>query len=226
MEILGIWILFDRFKLIQGWTLSEVAILYGIMNMGFSLVESFARGCDTFDRMVKTGDFDRVLLRPVGSLVQIATREVALMRLGRFVQGFIVLLWGASAENLSFFSMQTAVIVEAVIGTACLFYGLIIIQATISFWTTDSLEVMNIATFGGMEVGQYPMTVYSPGFRWVFTFLIPIACVGYYPIATSLKHDTFPFWSAFLFPLVGILFLFLACRFWRFGVRHYCSTGS
>lgn len=226
VDVLGIWILFDRFKLVQGWTLSEVALLYGIMNMGFSIAETTARGFDTFDRMVKTGDFDRVLLRPIGTLFQIATREVQFMRFGRFLQGLVILLWGASELGISWMSINALIVVSSVIGSACLFYGLIVIQATVAFWTTESLEVMNITTFGGVETGQYPMSLYAPWFKWVFTFIIPLACVAYYPIATMLNHEELPLWTAFVFPLAGVIFLAIGCQFWKLGVRHYCSTGN
>lgn len=53
VDILGIWILFDRFKMIQGWTLEELALLYSIMQMGFSISEAALRGFDTFSLMIK-----------------------------------------------------------------------------------------------------------------------------------------------------------------------------
>lgn len=225
-EILGIWILFDRFHLIQGWTIQEIALLYGIMNMGFSFAETYARGFDTFDQLVKMGDFDRILLRPLGTLFQIATREVQWMRMGRFIQGLIVLLWGTLTLDIGFFSYQTLIIVLAIIGTSCLFYGLIVIQATLSFWATESLELMSIATFGGMESGQYPMSIYNPWFQWAFTFIIPLACVAYYPIAVAIRHESLPSWVAWCFPFAGVIFLYLSCQLWRYGVRHYHSTGN
>ena len=48
VDIIGIWILFDRFRLIQGWTFEELSILYGVVQMGFALAEGFGRGFDTF----------------------------------------------------------------------------------------------------------------------------------------------------------------------------------
>jgi ABC-2 type transport system permease protein len=53
LEIFGIWVLFDRFKVIQGWTLAELSLIYGIMNMGFAASEALARGFDTFSQIVK-----------------------------------------------------------------------------------------------------------------------------------------------------------------------------
>jgi ABC-2 type transport system permease protein len=226
VDIAGIWILFDRFKAVYGWTFNELAIIYGIIHMGFSLAESSARGFDTFGNIVKNGEFDRLLLRPCSTLLQVASREFQLMRLGRFFQSFLVLVYGVFQTEFASFALSFAIICFAVIGTACLFYGLIVIQATIAFWTVESLELMNITTFGGVEAGQYPMSIYNWKFRFLFTFIIPLACVGYYPVAIILAHEELPLIFGLAAPFAGIAFLLLACKFWKFGVAHYHSTGS
>lgn len=226
VEIFGIWVLFDRFKMVQGWTLLELAQIYGVIHMGFATSEALARGFDTFSQIVKNGDFDRLLLRPTGTLLQVATREVQIMRFGRFCQGLVVLIWSSVELGHSFFSMSTICILIALIGTTSLFYGLFVVQATLAFWTVETLELMNITTYGGVEAGQYPMSIYPWGFKLFFTLVIPLACVAYYPLATLFKHETLPLWLGMAAPLAGVAFLCLACQFWKLGVRHYHSTGS
>lgn len=226
IDIVGMWVLFDRFKMVKGWSLKEVAIIYGIMHIGFSIPEAFARGFDNFGQLIKNGDFDRILLRPMGTLYQMASREIQWMRLGRFLQGAIVLGWGCCEQQISPISWEAATISLAIVGTAALFYALFIVQATLTFWTTETLEVMNITTFGGLEVGQYPITIYTPLLRGFFTFIIPLACVAYTPIATLLQRTTIPLWLGTAAPLSGLLFLALAVMLWKVGVRHYSSTGS
>ncbi len=224
MDIFGIWVLFDRFQIIQGWTFPELALIYGIVNIGFALTDMTGRGFDNFGTMVKQGDFDRILLRPLGSLFQIATRETHFIKLGRLLQGLVVLVWGYLELQIS--AVYLPVIIFSIFGTACVFYGLYIIQATISFWTTETLELMNIVTYGGMESGQYPMTIYPPLFRGFFTFIVPLACAVYYPIATLLHHETLPIWIDFALPISGVLFLWVSTFFWSIGVRKYQSTGN
>jgi ABC-2 type transport system permease protein len=226
IEMLGIWALFDRFKMVQGWTLFEVGIIYGIVQMGFALAEAFARGFDTFSQMVKFGDFDRLLLRPLSPLFQIAASKVQIMRIGRFLQGLSMLILSLKELSFSLYTSHILMIFFSILGTASLFYGLFIIQAAISFWTIETLELMNIATYGGLQVGQYPMSIYNTFFRLIFTLVIPLACVAYYPITVLLKIEKIPFWFGVLSPLAGFVFLYFACQFWRLGIRHYCSTGS
>lgn len=226
IDIIGIWVLFDRFKMVQGWTLKEVAILYGIMHIGFSIPEAFARGFDNFGLLIKNGDFDRILLRPLGTLFQMASREIQWLRLGRFLQGCIILTWGCLELQFSLSALHVLIIFLAILGTAAVFYALFILQATLTFWTIETMELMNIATFGGLEVGQYPISIYPPLLRGFFTFIIPLACVAYYPIATALNHETIPLWLGTIAPLSGLLFLSLSIQLWKLGVRHYNSTGS
>ena len=86
VEFLAIWVLFERFGALRGWSLAEVALFYGIVNIAFALSEAFARGFDTFPGMVKIGEFDRVLLRPRSTVLQLLGRELQLLRVGRIAE--------------------------------------------------------------------------------------------------------------------------------------------
>lgn len=224
IEFIGIWALFDRFKVLQGWSLPEAAMLYGMVNMSFAASEAVGRGFDTFDQMVRSGDFDRLLLRPRGTVLQLLGKELHLMRVGRFAQGLVVLLWAASALGIAWTPLQVALLVAALAGGMCMFIGLFVVQATIAFWTIESLELMNTMTYGGVETAQYPLSIYRPWFRLFFTVVVPLACVNYYPSLAILGRESSVLYA--LSPLVGLAFLLIALQVWKVGVRHYCSTGS
>src|SRR5262245_25315754 len=91
VEFLGIWALFDRFGQVRGWTLPQVALFYGMISVTWAICDSIARGFDVFGSTVKAGDFDRILLRPRSTVLQLIGQEVTLRRVGRFAQGVIVL---------------------------------------------------------------------------------------------------------------------------------------
>jgi ABC-2 type transport system permease protein len=78
-------------------------------------------------------------------------------------------------------------------------------------------------------MSQYPMAIYRPWFRRFFTFVIPLACINYFPgVAILGRPDPLgtPIPVLWLSPLAGPLFLLVALQIWRIGVRHYQSTGS
>lgn len=229
VEFLGIWALFDRFGSLQDWTLGEVALLYGMVHVAFAIAEATGRGFDTFPAMVKSGEFDRTLLRPRSTVLQLAGRELQLIRIGRFFQGLIVLLLGASALDVVWTLPRVALTAAAVLGGACLFGGLLVLQATMAFWTIETLEIVNTVTYGGVEAAQFPLTIYHPWLRRFFTFVIPLATINYFPAhailgrAEVLGTPALLHWAA---PAVGVAFLLVTLQVWKFGVRHYRSTGS
>jgi ABC-2 type transport system permease protein len=229
LEFIGIVVLFQRFGNLKGWTLAEVALLYGIMGMGFALAEGIGRGFDMFSNLVKTGDFDRLLLRPRSTALQVLGTDMQLMRIGRLLQALVVLLWALPRLAIVWTVAKTALLLFSILGAACLFGGLFVLQATLSFWTIETLEIWNAVTYGGMETGQYPFTVYRPWFRRFFTFVIPLACANYLPVnALFGRPDPFgaPAILQWMAPGAGFLFLLLSLQAWKIGVRHYCSTGS
>lgn len=229
IEFAGVWALFDRFGSLRDWSLPEVAMFYGLIGVTFALADAISRGFDAFGNMVKAGDFDRLLARPRSTVLQLLGQELTLRRVGRFAQGLLVLAWAIAALDLDWSPLDAGMLVLAVIGGVCLFTGLTILQATSAFWTTESLEVWNAFTYGGVTMSQYPLAIYRPWFRRVFTYLIPLGCVTYFPVLAVLDRPD-PLGTSALFqalaPLAGVAFLLVALQTWKVGVRHYRSTGS
>ncbi len=228
-EFLGFVALFQRFGQIRGWELPQMALFYGIISVAFATAEAAARGFDIFPQLIKAGDFDRLLVRPRSAAFQVMGVEFQLMRVGRWIQGLIVLLWAAWQVDLYWSAANVTLLLLAIGGGACLFSGLLIVQATLCFWTTESLEIVNCATYGGVEAAQFPLTIYRPWFRVFFTFVIPLATINYFPahailgLNDSLGSTRLIQW---LSPFAGVIFLLVSLQFWRFGVKRYTSTGN
>jgi ABC-2 type transport system permease protein len=233
VEFVAIWALFDRFRGIAGWTLAEVAVFYGTVNIAWSLAEGIGRGFDDFGSMVKSGDFDRVLLRPRSTVLQLLGREFTLRRMGRLGQGVVVLFWGWSSLGLGSAPTKVGLWLLAVAGAMALFGGLLILQATLAFWTIESLEIMNTLTYGGVQTVQYPLAIYPGWLRKFFLFVVPLGCVMYFPLVRIMDRDQgqpdpfgAPMWLGWVGPFAGFVFFTVALRAWRLGIRHYTSTGS
>ena len=107
--------------------------------------------------------------------------------------------------------------------------GIFILQATLSFWTVESLEIVNTVSYGGVEAAQFPLTIYRPWFQRFFTFIVPLACLNYFPgLAILGRADALgtPAIFQWVSPLIGGIFLVACMQVWKLGVRHYASTGS
>jgi len=223
MEFLALMALFQRFGQVRDWKMPEVAMLYGMISIAFAIAEAVARGFDVFPPLIRMGDFDRFLLRPRSTELQILGQELK-PRLGRLIQGAIVLGFAFSTLSLKWTIAKVLLLICSILGGVCLFSGLFIIQAAMCFWTIESIEIVNCTTYGGVQAGQLPMSIYKPGMRIFFTYVVPIASVNYLPARIILgRSDALPAWLA---PMGGVVFLVAALRIFQAGVRHYRSTGS
>lgn len=224
IEFLGMYALFQRFNQIEGWSLYEVSVFYGFINVSFALAEGIGRGFDIFHQQVKKGTFDRMLLRPRSINLQIISQEVQIMRIGRLAQGLIVMVFGFSHMEHVITFYNVFLLIYSLGCAVAFFIGLMIFQATLSFWSVESLEIMNAFTYGGVQTAQYPMDIYRRWFQKIFIFVIPIGSVSYFPLSAILRGENL--WLGLLTPLIGMVFFFLSLGSFRLGIRYYCSTGS
>ncbi len=229
LDFAAIAILLTRFRSIGGWSLAEVAFLYGTSSVSFSLAELFAGAFDGFDRWVVRGEFDRLLLRPLPVLYQMVTGAFPVRRLGRFTQGLLALVfalyllrpgWGLGGWLFLGVTIACGILI---------FLAIFIAGAAAAFWSPQTGELTNIFTYGGQAMTSYPMHIYQAWMRSVFTFLIPMAFINYLP-ALRLLHKPgppgVPSWAAFASAPAAAAALAAALAFWRAGVRRYQSTGS
>lgn len=229
VRFLGIWIIFGRFDNIGGWSLHEVALLYGIVHIAIALAEATSPGFRDFGPMVRNGDFDRLLLRPRNTALQLAVHSLQVTSVGALLQGGIVFAWAVQNLDISWTLAKIALLPACIAGGVFLFYGLHIFEASLVFWTTQSLEFMNSITRGGLATAQYPIAIYKQWFRRFFTYVVPLAFINYYPVLFILDRGPAlgPF-DGLLYcsPIAGFAFFVLCLPMWIVGVRHYRSTGS
>jgi ABC-2 type transport system permease protein len=230
VEILAVWALFDRFGSVHGWRFGDAAMFYGIVNVSFAVADFLARGFDVLGtQLIKTGSFDRILLRPRTATVQLIGHDLRLARAGRFLQGVVVLVIATVSLDFSWDAVAIALALWTIAGGVALFFGVMVFQGALSFWTTESLEAMNLLTYGGVQAAQFPLSIYEPWFRSFLIFVVPIGCVAYFPVLAILGLPDplgAPDWLLPLTPLAGFAFLGVSFIAWRAGVSKYTSTGS
>jgi ABC-2 type transport system permease protein len=229
IEFTGVWALFSRFGTLKGWTLEEVAFCYGLVHTIFALFDFFFRGFDIVGNLIRSGQFDRYLLRPRTLILQLLGYELTLRRLGRLAQGLVIFFWALSRLSIQWTGGKILLLAYTVPCGILFFGALCVFQASLSVKSVQSLEFMNVLTYGGVQSVQYPLSIYTDFFRRFFTFVIPLGCVTYYPSLIILERtDSLMAWQGFgwISPLGGIIIFGLSLLFWKRAVRWYVSTGS
>lgn len=226
IEYLGIWAFFGRFGTLGEWTLAEAGVFFGMVSIAFAITELLMRALLVFSGHVRNGDFDRLLVRPRGTLLQLMGTECQLIRIGRLLQGVAVLAVSLGLLQVTWGWDRWLLLLLSIASGAFLFAGIIVLQATSCFWTIESLEAWNALTYGGVSTLQYPLSIYPRFLRYLFTYVVPLAALSYWPCAYLLDRGYASPWLSWLSPAIGVLFFAVSTCVWRYGERHYRSTGS
>ena len=220
---LVLYFLMDRFQSVKGYTMGECLLSASIMWISFPLSEWFFRGFDRFPRMIRSASFDRVLVRPRGLIFQVMCQEIEFTRIGRLVQGVVILMMGIAGSGVEWTGLRCLCLALMILGGVCVFSALFLLFAALSFFTLEGLEFMNCFTDGAREHFAYPLEIYGQGMLRFGTYIIPYALFSYYPLQFLLGRAGAGY--AFM-PLLAPLFWIPCYAMWRFGVRKYKSAGS
>jgi ABC-2 type transport system permease protein len=229
LDFVALLIIFDRIPQLDGWTLQEVALLYGISGVAFGLGDLFISQVEDISIRIRTGTFDLVLIRPLPTLFQVVADDFALRRMGKPAQALAVLVMALVSAPIDWDPLRALMVLIAVVSGAVIFSSLWIAGAAMTFWTTEGSEFMNAFTYGGNFSTQYPLSIYGDWMRRILGFTLGTAFVAYLPALYILdKSDPLhlPTGLRFASPLVAVVFAFVAGGLWRLAVRHYRSTGS
>jgi ABC-2 type transport system permease protein len=229
LDFVMILVLFENVPELDGWSVQEVALLYGIAGIAFALTDLIVGHLDLFPQMIRDGTFDQILVRPLPSLLQVVASDFSLRRLGKILQALVVLIVALAAANIDWTIGRAVMVPLAIVSGVLIYTGVWIGLATIAFWIVDAIEFVNAFTYGGNFLSAYPITIFGRWLRNLVLFAIPIAFVAYFPALYILDRPDelgLPDALRYASPLVALLTVIVARLVWENAVRHYRSAGG
>lgn len=221
---ISFWILFQNFPSINGWGYYEVLFLYGFSLISLTPVQCFFDNNWSLRMYVYSGDFIKYCFRPINLFFYYQSEVFDIKGLGQlaFGMGTMIYAWGRMGLECTVWSvLKTAVFL---ITASLIMIALQNAAAATCFWIQNSFYVLDL-TFKFKDYAKYPVTIFSPVFRFIFTFIIPIAFIAYYPSLVILRPDEVPVLS-WLSPLIGVVFFWVSYKFWMYSALKYSGTGS
>ncbi|MFD6803297.1 ABC transporter permease [Streptomyces cyaneofuscatus] len=228
-DFLTIVLMFTHVDALGGYTLPEIALLYGVSATAFGLCDLLLGSMERLGRRVRDGTLDTLLVRPVPVLAQVAADRFALRRVGRILQGLAVLVYALATLDIAWTPLKVAMLPVMVISGAAVFGAVFVAGAAFQFVAQDASQVQSAFTYGGATLLQYPPTIFAKDLVRGVTFVVPLAFVSWLPTLYVLDREyplDLPQWVAFLAPVVAVACGALAGLAWRAALRTYRSTGS
>jgi hypothetical protein len=206
VDFAAILVIFGRIDALGHWSIAEVAFLYAVSSVTFGLADLVIGHLDLLPRMIRQGDLDVLLARPLGSLFQVVSSDFALRRLGKVFQGLAVLAYALVAGPLVAFDVD--VVVGALDGS---FAGIAVVSGLLALAVAAAghglahlggapgiaAAVLTIVLLGLSSSGGAVGYQFEPGFYGAVSQLLPPGAA-----VTAVRNVRYFDWAATLEPLV------------------------
>lgn len=227
-------VLFSRVPQLAGWRFEQVLFLYGFSLVPFGLFNVLSLNLYDFgNNYIVEGRFDRVLLRPVGSLFQVLFETFRIESFHEVALGLLVVAWASRRLGLHWTAREILLLVGFGLCGSVIYVSVFLALSTVSFWFEDRIG-LHPPAWNLLAFGRYPLSIYSSFIQFLLSWIIPFGFATFYPsvrlLASATPGGT---WAGAAFtryaplvPAVAAATLGVALLVWNQGVRRYSSTGT
>ena len=218
-------VLFSNIPRLADWRLEEVLFLYGFSLIPFGLFNVLSLNLYEFgSTYIIEGKFDRVLLRPIGSLFQVLFETFRIESFHEVALGLLVVGWAAQRLAIRWTLADAAMLLFYSLCGSVIYIAVFLLLSTVSFWFEDRIG-LHPPAWNLIAFGRYPLSIYSGFIQFFLSWIIPFGFATFYPSVRLLHRTEFRSYAP-LVPVVAAACLGVALFVWNQGVRRYASTGS
>ncbi|MFI6481215.1 ABC transporter permease [Nonomuraea sp. NPDC050663] len=219
-----IWVVMHTFPSLAGWGLAEIAFLYGLRLTAHGVAMIPLMALHNIEFLVREGEFDRYLLRPLNPLVQVLGNRLGLAQVGDLLVGVTLLVVAGQSTGIQWGPWPVIVCVVAIVSGALIEGAFFLALCSLSLRLLDTYALRSFVDEAFSTFGSYPLKIFGSVVEWLLTYVLPVAFVAYVPVSVVLgKLDAT--W-ALAGPVLGVILLALGYQVWRGQLKHYQSVGS
>lgn len=223
LNLLFLNVLFQHIPSLEGWTFQQIAFIYdfsllpkGIDHLFFDNLWALGQ------RLIRKGEFDKYLTRPISPLFHVLVETFQVDALGELLVGFILL--STTVSSISWTVPKVLLFIFIIPFATLIYTSLKIATSSIAFWTKQSGAVIYIFYMFN-DFAKYPVAIYNNLLRWIISFVIPFAFTAYYPAAYFLQ-DRNVYFNIGGVILISLISFMVSLILWHKGVEVYESAGS
>jgi ABC-2 type transport system permease protein len=218
---------FAQTKLVAGWNESQFLFFVGCYFALGGLVETlFLENCNEFADLVRTGDLDFVLLKPIDEQFLVTCRNIDWATAANVLMGGGVMLFALLNLDWSWDAGKAALFVVMFACGTALAYGFLLLLTSASVWFVRNQSLYEMWWLF-TTLMRYPREIFR---NWAspagvfFSFIVPIMLVINVP-ANIMVRILEPAMVGYTF-LATVVVLFLSRRFFRYALKRYRSASS
>jgi ABC-2 type transport system permease protein len=220
---------FARTTVIAGWPEAQYMFFVGCFFALSGIIETlFLENCNEFAELVRTGDLDFLLLKPIDEQFLISCRKIDWSTGPNIFMGSGVMLFTLYQMHWSFDPVRLVLfLVMFACGTA-IAYSFMLVLTALSVWMVRNQSLMEMWWLV-TTLMRYPREIYKG--KWggpigiVFFWLIPLMVVTNVPAEVAVRESFDP-WHLVLLVAATLVMLFVSRRVFFLALRTYRSASS
>jgi ABC-2 type transport system permease protein len=219
---------FARTSHVANWSEPDYFFFVGCFFALNGLIETlFLENCNEFAELVRTGDLDFLLLRPIDEQFLITLRRIDWGTAPNVLMGAAVMVFALVQKGWEFDLVRVAAFfVTLACGTA-IAYSFMLVLTSFSVWMVRNQSLLEMWWLFS-SLARYPKEIFAG--RWAeplgnfFTYIVPILVVSNVP-ANVMVRVLDPSMVA-LTIAAAVVLIWLSRRFFQYALRSYRSASS
>lgn len=222
---LFLWVVFSRIPAIAGWGMWEIVMMLASIFFTEGVVSFFFEGMWRMAYVVNSGEFDRFLLRPVSPIVQCFTYDLGIHGIGNMTMGIVLFVVALLNTPLRWDVWKILYMPLYVISAAALRTAISLAANSAAFWLKTRASIFPVMILQTADFAKYPLQIFPNVIQFVMIFLLPYAFISYIPVSYLLDKYTWA-WTAWLLPVVALVFIQISRWIFNTGLSRYESPGN
>jgi ABC-2 type transport system permease protein len=221
--------IFKSTRLVAGWDEHQYLFFVGCYYAMEGLIETlFLENCSEVADLVRTGNLDLYLLKPLDEQFLITCRKIDWSTAPKILIGAAVMSFALDGMGWTFNPWQVLAFVALFLCGTALAYTFLLLLTSTSVWFMRNQSLMELWWLL-TTVMRYPRQIYRGG--WAsplgafFWYILPVLLVINVP-ASMMVTKFFDPWHIVLLLGATVVMLYLSRRFFFFALKSYRSASS
>jgi len=209
---------------LAGWTRYQYLFLIGI---SYAIQQAFESllfiNCNRLGELIRTGDLDFFLAKPVNSQFLVSARYIDLGGFANIFFGIGLAAFAWQKLGLPVRPGHVAMFVVLFANGVIIYYVVMFSLMCLGFWIVRNDYAVGFF-FQVTDLARQPAEIYNYVAKVFLTFFFPMVICVNFPANVMVRSLSMP---QFLHGVAfGLVLLYLSTRIWRLGLRAYSSASS
>lgn len=225
-NIIIYYIMFMEFDTLNGWSFTQTMFVYTFASLVINLSTVFFGHFISIDSEIVNGGFDKYMIRPISAFRYYALSHFNFIQCISLLFSALFFIYFYNANHVVWSAANLFLLFICGLGAVLINSALSIMIGGIGFWTKKSQELYDSILWPAQYLSYLPIHIFPTLIRSLFTFVIPLAFLSYYPSTMFIGKNQEHSIAGYLTPLIGIVCFFIAFKFWNFSLKKYESSGN